>query len=127
MSSYIAVVFVYEHKNTGEIRARWPDDAVVLDADDSWLHIGSIDPRSYINHLLTDLPSVDREEDGGKLLAHKAFWKYPEDIRRSATITELVYVPDVVTDGLYLLNVQITSLEVDASPSKPVIYQLTKL
>ncbi len=27
-----------------------------------------------IQHLLIDLPSVDREEDEGKLLAHKAFW-----------------------------------------------------
>lgn len=80
-----------------------------------------------INHLLTDLPSVDREEDGGKLLAHKAFWQYPGDIRKSATITELIYVPEQIRDGLYLLNLQITSLEVDASPSKPVIYQLTKL
>lgn len=26
-----------------------------------------------IQHLLIDLPSVDREEDEGKLLAHKAF------------------------------------------------------
>ena len=58
MSSDIAVVFVYEHKNTGEIRARWPDDAAVLDADDSWLHIGSLDPRSYINHLLTEYPAL---------------------------------------------------------------------
>jgi kynurenine formamidase len=27
-----------------------------------------------IQHLLIDLPSVDREHDEGKLLAHKAFW-----------------------------------------------------
>ena len=33
--------------------------------------------ESGVKHLLLDLPSVDREEDGGKLLAHKAFWKYP--------------------------------------------------
>lgn len=30
-----------------------------------------------IMHLLIDLPSVDRESDGGKLLAHKAFWQFP--------------------------------------------------
>ena len=78
-----------------------------------------------IEHLLLDLPSVDREEDAGQLLAHHAFWRYPTLPRREATITELIFVPDVVADGLYLLNIQITSLELDASPSKPVLYLLT--
>ena len=78
-----------------------------------------------IQHLLTDLPSVDREEDKGELLAHRAFWQYPDNIRENATITELIYVEPEVLDGLYLLNLQITSLEMDASPSKPVLYVLT--
>ena len=80
-----------------------------------------------VQHLLLDLPSVDREEDAGQLLAHHAFWRYPAQPRCGATITELIFVPDEVVDGLYLLNIQITSLELDASPSKPVIYQLTAL
>lgn len=77
-----------------------------------------------IEQLLVDLPSVDREEDEGKLLAHRAFWKYPESIRENSTITEMVYIPNEVKDGLYLLNIQIASFELDASPSKPVLYQL---
>ncbi|MCC9165469.1 cyclase family protein [Pontibacter harenae] len=77
-----------------------------------------------IEHLLLDLPSVDREQDGGKLLAHRAFWQYPYNTRRRATITELIYVPDTIEDGLYLLNLQIASLQLDASPSKPVLYRL---
>jgi kynurenine formamidase len=77
-----------------------------------------------IEHLLLDLPSVDREEDAGALLAHHAFWQYPERTRRTATITELIFVPDEVKNGLYLLNLQVTSLELDASPSKPVLYKL---
>ncbi len=77
-----------------------------------------------VGHLLVDLPSVDREADGGELTAHRVFWKYPEQIREKATITELIYVPESVNDGLYLLNLQITALELDASPSKPVIYPL---
>ncbi len=80
-----------------------------------------------IDHLLIDLPSVDRESDGGKVLAHKAFWLFPERIRKNCTITELVYVADTIQDGLYLLNLQITSLEMDASPSKPVLYNLTEV
>lgn len=83
-----------------------------------------------INHLLIDLPSVDREEDGGALLAHKAFWNVKNthnlnaDARHNATITELVFVDDKITDGAYLLNLQIASFDNDASPSKPVLYKL---
>lgn len=78
-----------------------------------------------VEHLLIDLPSVDREEDGGRLLAHKAFWRFPDKIRENCTITELIYVNNSIPDGLYLLNIQIAGFEVDASPSKPVLYALT--
>ncbi|CAM3337990.1 Cyclase family protein [Flavobacterium longum] len=83
-----------------------------------------------VKHLLIDLPSVDREHDEGKLLAHKAFWKVTDvnnlndDTRHDATITELIYVPDHVEDGSYLLNLQIASFENDASPSKPILYAI---
>jgi kynurenine formamidase len=80
-----------------------------------------------VDHFLIDLPSIDKEVDGGKLAAHKAFWKYPESIRKHATITELVYADNSIQDGLYLLNLQIISLEMDASPSKPVLYKLTEV
>jgi len=79
-----------------------------------------------IEHLLLDLPSVDREVDGGALSAHKAFWNLDGIVRKHCTITELIYVPEHIPDGLYLLNLQITSLEIDASPSKPVLYKLTE-
>ena len=74
-------------------------------------------------HLLIDLPSVDREEDGGKLLAHKAFWSYPKNTRYHATITELIYVPNRIEDGFYFLNLQPASFENDAAPSRPVLYK----
>lgn len=77
-----------------------------------------------IQHLLLDLPSVDREEDNGELLAHHSFWNYPSAPRLDMTITEMIYVPDTVADGKYLLNIQITSIESDASPSKPVLYKI---
>ncbi|MEY3367544.1 MAG: hypothetical protein RI973_699 [Bacteroidota bacterium] len=84
--------------------------------------------RCGVVHLLTDLPSVDREEDGGRLLSHRAFWQYGsgalEEVRTQATISELIYVPNEVVDGLYLLNLQIASFDIDVSPSKPVIYPL---
>lgn len=79
---------------------------------------------SGIQHLLIDLPSVDREDDGGKLLAHHAFWEHPFNTRFHATITELIFVPETVPDDVYLLNLQIASLESDASPSKPILYKM---
>jgi kynurenine formamidase len=83
-----------------------------------------------IDHLLIDLPSVDKEKDDGLLLAHKAFWNVKDvnilntDARHNATITEMIFVPDEVSDGSYLLNLQIASFENDASPGKPVLYKI---
>lgn len=80
--------------------------------------------ESGIKHLLIDLPSVDKEKDGGALKAHHAFWNVEENIRLDATITEMIYVPHKVADGRYLLNLQIASFENDATPSKPVLYKI---
>lgn len=77
-----------------------------------------------IDHLLIDQPSVDKEKDEGKLLAHKAFWNYPKEIRYHATITELIYVPNKIEDGSYFLSLQPASFENDAAPSKPVLYKI---
>ncbi|WP_297333632.1 cyclase family protein [Flavobacterium sp.] len=83
-----------------------------------------------IKHLLIDLPSVDKEKDEGRLLAHKAFWNVKDvndlnaDARHDATITEMVFIPDSVTDGTYLLNLQIAPFVNDASPSKPILYAI---
>lgn len=83
-----------------------------------------------IQHLLIDLPSVDKEEDGGELLAHKAFWNVKNgnelnsDARLDCTITEMIFVPNQILDGSYILNLQIASFENDASPSKPILYQV---
>ena len=77
-----------------------------------------------VDHLLIDLPSVDKEKDEGKLLAHKAFWNYPKNTRLNATISELIYVPAKVKDGSYFLNLQIASFENDAAPAKPVLYKI---
>ncbi|KAF2329769.1 cyclase family protein [Flavobacterium ginsenosidimutans] len=86
--------------------------------------------ESEIQHLLIDLPSVDKEHDEGKLLAHKAFWNVKDthnlnsDARLNATITEMIYVSDEIEDGNYILNLQIASFENDASPSKPLLYKI---
>ena len=79
-----------------------------------------------IKHLLIDLPSVDKEKDEGKLLAHNAFWNTAGEIRMNATITEFIYVPNSIEDGEYLLNLMIAPFENDATPSKPVLYEILK-
>ncbi len=78
-------------------------------------------------HLLIDLPSVDREEDGGKLLAHHAFWNHPGKTRKDCTISELIYVPDAVKDGFYFLNLIPASFENDAAPVRAVVYKVKVL
>ena len=83
--------------------------------------------KNGINHFLIDLPSVDREVDEGKLLAHKAFWNFNQNVRKHCTITELIFIENSIPDDLYLLNLQIASLEMDASPSKPILYKLEEV
>lgn len=77
-----------------------------------------------VEHLLIDMPSIDRENDEGKLLAHHAFWQYPDNTQFQKTITEFIYVPNEIYNGSYFLNLQIASFENDASPSKPVLYKI---
>ena len=84
-----------------------------------------------VNHLLVDIPSVDRAFDEGKLTNHHIYWNVPEeshevntsDISRK-TITEMIYADDSIKDGTYLLNLQIASFRADASPSRPVLYEI---
>jgi arylformamidase len=85
-------------------------------------------------HLLIDLPSLDREDDGGLLAAHRAFFDVPArsvHLRGPAprrTITEMIAVdvdgPHAVADGLYALSLQLAPLVADAVPSRPLLYPL---
>lgn len=80
--------------------------------------------ESGVDHLLLDLPSVDREIDDGKLLAHRAFWEYPHNTQFHRTITEFIFVPNEIFDGTYFLNLQTAPFENDATPSRPVLYRI---
>ena len=80
--------------------------------------------QSNILHLLIDTPSVDREKDGGELAFHHAFWGVPDTPRFDRTITELVYAPIELEDGVYMMNLQTAPFENDATPSRPVLFQL---
>ena len=85
-----------------------------------------------VRHLVVDMPSVDRVVDEGHLAAHHIFWGVPGGSHNvpepsSKTITELVYVPDEVKDGLYVLNLQVAAFESDAAPSRPVLFEIRPL
>jgi hypothetical protein len=83
-----------------------------------------------ITHTLVDLPSVDRDSDGGKLLAHRALLDLPtegsisadEALKSHRTITELSFFPDSLPDGLYMLQLHVPNIETDAVPSRPILF-----
>ncbi len=85
---------------------------------------------SGFTHLLCDLPSIDRIYDEGKLINHRIFWNVEKGsfetnphTRINSTITELIYVPNEVADGEYLLNLQIAPFETDSAPSRPILLE----
>ncbi len=84
-----------------------------------------------VKHLLVDLPSIDRIYDKGKLANHRIFWNVEKDSFETNarsftgnTITELIYAPDEIADGIYLLNLQIAPFAADASPSRPRLFRV---
>lgn len=83
--------------------------------------------RCGFEHLLADFASVDKADDDGKLSNHRIFWDLPQDrriesARSNRTITEFIFIPEAVADGLYALNLQVAPFMADAAPSNPVLY-----
>jgi arylformamidase len=84
-------------------------------------------------HVLVDLPSLDREDDGGLLASHRAFFDLPTGVRSAEehnepvsapaprTVTELIAVDDHVAAGLYALFLQVAPIVADAVPSRPLL------
>jgi kynurenine formamidase len=86
-----------------------------------------------VNHLLVDLPSLDPLRDDGRLNAHRVFWdmppgsqELPDAEARRRTITEMIFVPDDVPDGRYLLSIQLPRIVSDAVPSRPILFFLVE-
>jgi arylformamidase len=84
-----------------------------------------------IEHLIVDLPSIDRSHDEGRLTAHRIFFGLPRGAvartpptQANAPKTELAYIPDIAPDGPYLLALQVPAIGGDAVPCRPLLYQL---
>jgi len=95
----------------------------------------SIDAMEYIKdlgvkHLLVDIPSVDRLFDDGVLSAHNVFWdtvdKEYNPKTKHKTITEMIFVDEIISDGNYLLTIQIPAFVSDAAPSRPIIFEINE-
>lgn len=86
-----------------------------------------------VQHLLVDIPSIDKMHDAGWLTNHHIFWNVPQgtheatpDTWAGKTVTEMIFVDDEIGDGLYLLNLQMPAFCSDAAPSRPVVYALSQ-
>lgn len=84
-----------------------------------------------IEHLVTDLPSVDRLADEGRLTAHRIFFGLPagstrlaDAARADATITELAHFPARLRDGPCAVQIQVPAWSGDAVPSRPLYLPL---
>lgn len=57
------VVFVYRHTFTGNVRAAYLDDSGNYDKHPDYKHIGTLDPKMWIQHTLnSDLRLADQME-----------------------------------------------------------------
>ena len=84
--------------------------------------------------MLVDLPSIDRAQDEGKLKGHHEFWDVEQGKHTlnntnpsQRTITEMIFIPDEISDGSYFLNLQIAGFALDSAPSRPILYPMETL
>ncbi|MEN9742719.1 MAG: hypothetical protein RLZZ65_524 [Bacteroidota bacterium] len=93
-----------------------------------YFDVGVVDLLDQLEtlHFLVDTPSVDREEDGGALAFHHAFWDFPNNPRKDRSITELIFADSSILDGTYILELQMANFKNDASPSRPLLYAINE-
>jgi kynurenine formamidase len=82
------------------------------------------------DHVVVDLPSLDREDDGGLLSAHRAFFDLPpgakdvDVVPAPRTVTELAAIDDDIAPGVHGLLLQVAPIVADAAPSRPLLCPL---
>ena len=84
-----------------------------------------------IEHLVVELPSIDRGHDGGVLCGHRLFFGLPagstrlaEARRAQCTITEFAEVPPELADGPCFVQLAMPRIAGDAVPSQPLYFPL---
>jgi hypothetical protein len=59
------VLFVYEHKETGEISVKYLEEISHFMSNESdWNHIGTLEPKHYIQSLLREYSALVRRLKG---------------------------------------------------------------
>ena len=125
---------VSKPSNLDQVLDKWKPSAVILrctkgdvmrdwsDSNPPYLESGLAEAlaKSEVRHLLIDLPSVDREVDGGVLRAHHAFFGSDIAPRVGCTISELLCIPESLESGPGLLAMQVSPFINDAAPSRPL-------
>lgn len=86
-----------------------------------------------VEHLVVDLPSIDRLHDEGVMTCHHLFWQVAQGSRQinnasltNKTITEMAFIDNKIVDGFYFINIQTPAFHNDAAPSRPVIFTTSK-
>jgi len=85
--------------------------------------------KRNVEHVILDIPSLDRLHDDGLLTCHHLFWQVEEGKHQAndcslvnKTITEMAFIDSQIIDGFYFCNIQIPRFITDAAPSNPVLY-----
>jgi len=87
-----------------------------------------------VEHLVVDVPSIDRLHDDGLMTCHHLFWQVDEGSHQvnvnslmNKTITEMAFVADEIPDDFYFINIQTPAFHNDAAPSRPVLFSAKEL
>ena len=87
-----------------------------------------------VEHLLVDLPSIDRLHDDGLMTCHHLFWQVDEGSHQinknslvNKTITEMAFIDNEIPDDFYFINIQTPAFHNDAAPSRPVLFSAKEL
>lgn len=117
----------------GEADQNGADEGADGDATAPYLSrqlVGELVARG-IEHLVVDLPSIDRGHDGGRLCGHRLFFGLPpgstwlaQATRRACTVTEYARIPAALADGPCALQLTLPRLAGDAVPSRPLAFRL---
>ena len=78
--------------------------------------------RCKIRHLVVDMPTIDKYDDGGQLGNHHLFFENTPPYKK--TITEMAYIGNEIIDGSYLMTIEIPPMVLDAAPSRPFIFDI---
>lgn len=119
------------------------DAAMALPADHDWSGGNPPYPTAEamawlaslpVRVLLLDLPSLDREDDGGTTPNHRTYWGLPPGARTLAEVAhparlvcELARFAEAVPAGAWLLRLDVAPIAADAAPARVRLLPVTEI